>query len=374
MKYTDPIVIQDNEVHSMVLKKIKPGSKVLEFGAASGRMTKYLKEMHQCDVYIVEIDKASFELAMKYADCGMCADIEKFEWEREWQEQRFDYILFMDVLEHLKKPTEVLRRVENLLQKSGIVFASIPNVGHNDILLRLYEKSFKYTDEGLLDKTHIHFWAENDLQTLIDDTDFYFSEITYKTIPTGGTEQYAYENVELNANLRKLLLERCNGEVYQFLLEMKKKSEVAFSERKLLRGVRSYPLLRGKVYFDYGDGFTEKNTTCVFASRMDKAKYALKLNLKLDKWPTRVRVDFVEDMQCAVLQCEVSSNGELLVSEWSRCIENICGGVLLAAPDPYVIWKLPESSEDMIISGEIVFSIDEYYIERCMFEALERRL
>ena len=32
MKYDDPIIEQDNEVHTMIMDMIRPGSKVLEFG------------------------------------------------------------------------------------------------------------------------------------------------------------------------------------------------------------------------------------------------------------------------------------------------------------------------------------------------------
>ena len=108
MKYNNPIILQENEVHQMLLNQIRRGSKVLEFGAASGRMTELLAGEYGCVVYIVEYEDEAFHLAMQYAADGMCSDIEAFQWKK-WAGSRFDHILFVDVLEHLRDPKKVLQ-------------------------------------------------------------------------------------------------------------------------------------------------------------------------------------------------------------------------------------------------------------------------
>ena len=192
MKYDDPIIEQDNEVHTMIMDMIRPGSKVLEFGAAAGRMTRLLRDNLHCRVTIVEIEETAYRKAMEYAEDGLCGDIEDLVWLEQWRDRRFDYILFVDVLEHLRQPQKILKAVSEILKEDGSVLLSVPNVGHNDLVVKLFDKRFDYTDIGLLDSTHLHFWAEKNLEDICEDTDLTVTDITYKTIPTGGSEQDGY--------------------------------------------------------------------------------------------------------------------------------------------------------------------------------------
>ena len=84
----------------IILSKIQPNSTVLEFGCAAGRMTKYMKNALNCQVYIVEYDKEAFDIAMQYAADGVCDDILTLSWMNKFKEIQFDSIVFADVLEH----------------------------------------------------------------------------------------------------------------------------------------------------------------------------------------------------------------------------------------------------------------------------------
>jgi 2-polyprenyl-3-methyl-5-hydroxy-6-metoxy-1,4-benzoquinol methylase len=50
---------------------------------------------------------------------------------------RFDVIVLADVLEHLREPRVVLRRLRGFLNGDGYVVASIPNVAHAAVALEL---------------------------------------------------------------------------------------------------------------------------------------------------------------------------------------------------------------------------------------------
>ena len=56
-KYDFDLDMNNTNSLSIMINQIKRGSKVLEFGPANGRMTRYLKEMLDCKVYLVEIDE-----------------------------------------------------------------------------------------------------------------------------------------------------------------------------------------------------------------------------------------------------------------------------------------------------------------------------
>jgi len=46
----------------------------------------------------------------------------------------FDYVIFADVLEHLRDPLEVLKRTKKYLNENGSVLISVPNIAHNAVI------------------------------------------------------------------------------------------------------------------------------------------------------------------------------------------------------------------------------------------------
>src|SRR5919197_1114652 len=58
-------------------------------------------------------------------------DVEEPGWVEELGGERFDVVVFSDVLEHLRDPGRVLRETVPLLEpKAGFVVASVPNVAN----------------------------------------------------------------------------------------------------------------------------------------------------------------------------------------------------------------------------------------------------
>ena len=162
-KYDFEIDLSQNTSTGIILSKIQAGSVVLEFGCAAGRMTRYMKETLGCEVYIVEYEAFAFEKAKAYAEDGVCDDILSFGWNEKFQKLTFDAIIFADVLEHLSEPEKVLQKAAELLSENGGIYISIPNVTHNDIVLKAIAEHFDYTATGILDDTHIHFWGQKNL-------------------------------------------------------------------------------------------------------------------------------------------------------------------------------------------------------------------
>lgn len=101
--------------------------------------SKWLKETEEdCKVYAVEIDEEAAKDVSKYTEDILVGDIEKLEWLDRWENIEFDYIIFADVLEHLRNPMEVLKQTKCLLKDEGKVLLSVPNVAHNSILINLH--------------------------------------------------------------------------------------------------------------------------------------------------------------------------------------------------------------------------------------------
>lgn len=161
-----------NVSHEKLLEQIKPGSRILECGCATGYMTRYMRDELGCHVSIVEYDAEAYKIARQYAEDGICADLMQTEWLDKFQGEQFDYILFADVLEHLYDPQAVLKSAVSLLKEDGAILVSLPNVAHGDVLLNLWRGSWNYTETGLLDRTHIRFFAEENLDDFFKKLDY----------------------------------------------------------------------------------------------------------------------------------------------------------------------------------------------------------
>lgn len=85
-------------------------------------------------------------------------------------ENYFDLIIFNDVLEHMYDPWSVLLETKKFLSPDGIVVISLPNIRHKSVLKNLIlHDTFEYTQEGLLDITHIRFFTQKTMEKMVTD-------------------------------------------------------------------------------------------------------------------------------------------------------------------------------------------------------------
>jgi 2-polyprenyl-3-methyl-5-hydroxy-6-metoxy-1,4-benzoquinol methylase len=81
-----------------------------------------------------------------------------------------DLILFLDVLEHLARPDEVLRHLTATMADRGTVIVSLPNVAHLSVSVPLlFGARFDYGDAGILDRTHLRFFVRDTAVTLMNE-------------------------------------------------------------------------------------------------------------------------------------------------------------------------------------------------------------
>ena len=208
-----------------ILNQIRPGSRVLECGCATGYMTKYMQEALHCQVYIVEYERTAFEKAIQYATDGICADLMQDTWIEHFRHLSFDYLIFADVLEHLTQPLGVVKKAAFLLADNGSVLVSIPNVAHNDIILKLLQDRWDYTEKGLLDETHLRFWGKENLVSFFQAAEMEIDILDYSPCATLESEQNIGHKIQLDSEKFEALAHHPCGEVYQFIITAHKKTE-----------------------------------------------------------------------------------------------------------------------------------------------------
>jgi 2-polyprenyl-3-methyl-5-hydroxy-6-metoxy-1,4-benzoquinol methylase len=76
----------------------------------------------------------------------------------------FDHVVCNDVIEHMDDHDFFFSSIQQKLQPGGYLVASIPNVRHYRTLRSLlFNKDWKYDDEGVLDRTHLRFFTKKSL-------------------------------------------------------------------------------------------------------------------------------------------------------------------------------------------------------------------
>lgn len=139
---------------------------VLDVGCACGDFGAALRKYKGYDVYGIELDAGSVEIARKtgaYVWVGqMNLDGLSVSSFPEFA-GKFDYVVCGDVLEHLRDPVSAITVLKSFLKSDGHLIASIPNVAHMSVKANLLINDFTYTDSGLLDRTHVHFFTHRSI-------------------------------------------------------------------------------------------------------------------------------------------------------------------------------------------------------------------
>ncbi len=74
-------------------------------------------------------------------------------------DKRFDRVLLLDILEHLRSPDRILTECHTLLDSHGQLIVSLPNIANITIRFMLLFGRFDYTERGILDRTHLRFFT-----------------------------------------------------------------------------------------------------------------------------------------------------------------------------------------------------------------------
>lgn len=153
--------------HRLVAEEIGEGKRVLDVGCNTG----YLKQLAPRNEFF-GIDNEESNVAKALASgYARAYQLDLNEHDRFSCDKQFDVIVFADVLEHLLRPEQVLRHfVDGYLAERGKVIISLPNVANASIRVGLLLGNFDYTDDGILDRTHLHLYTMRTAAQLIESS------------------------------------------------------------------------------------------------------------------------------------------------------------------------------------------------------------
>lgn len=130
---------------------IKPGSKVLDVGCSKGLVRKFLVK---CDYTGLDVDEDHISKIRAEQSNAYKVDLNNLDNFK--LKGKYDYILFLDVLEHVLDPRKVINEFKKYLTENGRFIISLPNDYHllNKIRFIFNKKISKFP-----------FWAYGHLHT-----------------------------------------------------------------------------------------------------------------------------------------------------------------------------------------------------------------
>lgn len=167
------------DVNYRVFENLKPGEVCLSVGCGTAQLEGDFTGRGGT-VYGIDIDERSIAQAKTRIKWAQVIDIESTQ-SLGLPLGMFDAILFADVLEHLREPVHVLKKLRPYLKENGRMIVSLPNVANWKVRLGLLIGRFDYASSGLLDRTHVRFYTLKSAKALIQDAGLEILGIDYST-------------------------------------------------------------------------------------------------------------------------------------------------------------------------------------------------
>lgn len=166
-------------------------STVVDLGAGSGIVHHALRDIG-VGYHGLELHPVAVEHMRSQGISATQCDLSDFEAVRSALDAipSVGALLLLDVLEHLMQPQELLSALSAWAIDHGrpMLVVSVPNVSHYDIALRLLCGRWVPTTMGLLDSTHIRFFTEETLTTMLQRTGWEI--VTREDFATIHSDQY----------------------------------------------------------------------------------------------------------------------------------------------------------------------------------------
>ena len=151
---------------NIIFRVLGSGKIILDIGCNDGYFGKFDKK----NIYygVDYLPDAIREAKKEYKNAALY-DLNKLQ-KLPWN-IKFDIIIFADVLEHVLYPNNVLNFfVKNYLKKEGQAVISLPNIANWQVRLNLLLGKFDYTDTGIMDQTHLHFYTFKSTKKLLKES------------------------------------------------------------------------------------------------------------------------------------------------------------------------------------------------------------
>jgi methionine biosynthesis protein MetW len=136
---------------------IQPNSTILDVGCGEGLIAEELAKTKMVQVYGIDV---SVKAISKFISKGFHGEVQDLNSDGLDLGSKYDYVLLVEVLEHLRCPQKVLIQACEHAEKGVII--TLPNSGYLRWRLQMLRGYFPRQSF-----THIHFWSINDFEIFL---------------------------------------------------------------------------------------------------------------------------------------------------------------------------------------------------------------
>ncbi len=184
--------------------------RILDLGCSRGGIFEVFLKRGQ-EIYGVEKEKEAVKNGKERGYFIIEGDLEEEKTLKEIENLgKFDALLCLDLLEHLKNPWDFLKNIKEFLNESGFVFATIPNIAHWKIRFKLLFGNFNYEREGILDINHLRFFSYKTILKLFEENGYKIEKI----YPTSASLPFFPKKWEWKAIQISRIFPNLFGEVF----------------------------------------------------------------------------------------------------------------------------------------------------------------
>lgn len=166
----------DTSLHQFVLRlPLAAGAKVVELGAGKGAISQALHE-RGCQVLAFDQVRPEGDFAFPFRavdlERGFAAAV------REELGGPAQYVLALDVVEHLRDPEARVAEIHRSLGPGGVLVASTGNVAYLPVRMMMLLGMFNYGKKGILDLTHVRLFTLRSFKRLLEGEGFKIRKVS----------------------------------------------------------------------------------------------------------------------------------------------------------------------------------------------------
>lgn len=216
--------------------------RVLDLGCGDGDYAKRLKDIG-FSVIAADIDKERFKYhrEIEFQHCDIREKI-------PFPDGHFDYVILMEVIEHLRNPYMVMPQIYRIIKKGGTLIISTPNILSLKSRFRyLFEGAYEYFREMPLEQVrnpkenifnlHLVPYRYQELEYLLAATGFTVIKI-FTSVYEGFELSFLWPIIKLQSWLKQRRSIRKGGVDYRRLNQILLSKELLYGRHLMIRAVK----------------------------------------------------------------------------------------------------------------------------------------
>lgn len=147
----------------------KDAKNILDIGCGTGQLGKIIKESMDCRVVGVTYSESEALIADNYLDKVIVNDLNYIDSSLFGE---FDCIICSHILEHINYPEKLLKTLKKNMNSNSLMIVALPNILYFKQRLEFLKGNFKYTDGGIMDRTHFRFFDWETAHNLLENNGY----------------------------------------------------------------------------------------------------------------------------------------------------------------------------------------------------------